>query len=93
MKLTEEERNKHYRHALVAIENGKLFICNILYSQIGGNGVSDEELEDTFPELTKRKPDVLAPRTEGGGWPIKDRKVRIEVLKQCIEETNPKSKK
>jgi hypothetical protein len=88
--MIQEERNKHYRHALVAVENGEHFICNILYFQLRGR-FSSEELEEFFPEFFKRKPEIItASFDEGGWWPMNDAKSRIEVLKQCIEETNPK---
>jgi len=41
--------------------------------------------------LFKKKPEVIISLpNEGGWWPKKDKESRIEVLKQCIEETNPK---
>ncbi len=92
--MTKSERNKHYRHALVAFEKGKSeFICNQLGYEIG-NYIQEENLQDVFPELAKRKPKViLAPTSEGGWWPVSDRNIRIKVLKQCIKETSPKTKK
>jgi len=43
--MTQEEKNKHYKHALVAIENEERdFICNILMWQMQ-SWISESELE------------------------------------------------
>ena len=36
---------------------------------------------------------ITASPLEGGWWPQSNRNIRINVLKQCIKETNPKTKK
>ncbi len=91
--MKKEKRNKHYRHALVAIEKGDGdFICNIFIKQIGvGAYLSDEDIEEMFPEFAAKKPKrITAPQSEGGWWLQSNRKIRIKVLKACIKETNPK---
>jgi hypothetical protein len=98
MKLTKEQRHKHYKvleSILVKGTHGNFpWICNILSTEF------KSQITD-YPELIKRQPiyDADGNRMEcicgyGVAWfKEEDVRPRIKIVRACIRETEPKPRK
>ena len=96
MKLTKRQRNLVYKDTLKRFnEKISKFICTNLAKIVLEKYhfyPDQHQIEYDFPELLKFKPKKFP--TQGSMWWVeRNRNKRIEVLKACIKETNPKPKK
>lgn len=85
-KLTKDEKFTAYCIMLAEYELGKTyFLCKIISDCFGLRG-TDETMKKYFPELYLKRPKGLL---SGSSWFLSwEQKKRIDILKQCIEETS-----